>query len=92
MVPQVGTGDPRAGLGYTLTSIAAAVIGGASLYGGRGSFIGCLLGATFLTQINTVTSFLGLDQAWQSYLLGALILAAVALYSKSRQLVVAART
>jgi ribose transport system ATP-binding protein len=92
MVPQVGTGDPRAGLGYTLTSIAAAVIGGASLFGGRGSFIGCLLGATFLTEINTVTSFLGLEQAWQSYLLGALILAAVALYSKSRQLVVAART
>lgn len=90
MVSQVGVGDPRAGINYTLTSLAAAVIGGASLFGGRGSFVGCLLGAAFLTQINSVTSFLGLDQAWQNYLLGTLILIAVALYSKSRQLVVAA--
>lgn len=90
MMSQVGVGDPRAGINYTLTSIAAAVIGGASLFGGRGSFIGCLLGAAFLTQINSVTSFLGLDQAWQNYLLGGLILIAVSFYSKSRQLVVAA--
>ncbi|MGO4567059.1 ATP-binding cassette domain-containing protein [Rhizobium sp. 2YAF20] len=90
MMQQVGIGDPRSGLGYTLSSIAAVVIGGASLFGGRGSFVGALLGAIFITQINAVTSFLSLDQAWQSYLLGGLILAAVALYSKSRQKVIAA--
>lgn len=90
MMPQVGVGDPKAGLNYTLTSIAAVVIGGASLFGGRGSFLGCLFGAAFLVQINSITSFIGLDQAWQNYLLGGLILAAVAFYSKSRQLVVAA--
>jgi ribose transport system ATP-binding protein len=90
MMQQVGIGDPRAGLGYTLASIAAVVIGGASLFGGRGSFLGAFLGAVFITQVNAVTSFLSLDQAWQSYLLGGLILAAVALYSKSRQKVVAA--
>lgn len=90
MMPQVGIGDPRAGLGYTLGSIAAVVIGGASLFGGRGSFIGAFLGAIFITQVNSVTSFLSLDQAWQSYLLGFLILAAVSLYSKSRQKVVQA--
>jgi ribose transport system ATP-binding protein len=89
MFAQVGVGDPRAGIGYTLTSIAAAVIGGASLFGGRGSFVGCLLGAIFITQINSVTAFLALDQAWQNYLLGTLILLAVAFYSKSRQLAVA---
>ncbi|MBB3571170.1 ATP-binding cassette domain-containing protein [Rhizobium sp. BK491] len=90
MMPQVGIGDPRAGIGYTLGSIAAVVIGGASLFGGRGSFIGAFLGAVFITQVNSVTSFLSLDQAWQSYLLGFLILAAVSLYSKSRQKVVQA--
>lgn len=89
MMSQVGIGDPRAGINYTLTSIAAAVIGGASLFGGRGSYIGCLFGAAFLTQINSVTSFLGLDQAWQNFLLGGLILVAVSFYSKSRQLVAA---
>jgi len=90
MLSQVGIGDPRAGIGYTLTSIAAVVIGGASLFGGRGSFLGALLGAAFITQVNVVTIFLNLDTAWQSYLLGAMILVAVALYSKSRQMAVAA--
>ena len=85
MIPQIGIGDPRAGLSYTLGSIAAVVIGGASLFGGRGSFLGTLLGAIFITQVNSVTSFMQLDQAWQSYLLGGLILAAVAIFSKSRQ-------
>lgn len=89
MVAQVGVGDPRAGIGYTLTSIAAVVIGGASIFGGRGSFIGALLGAIFITQVNTVTNFLGLDQAWQAYLLGGMIVLAVAIFSKSRQFAVA---
>ncbi|SLN54225.1 Arabinose import ATP-binding protein AraG [Aquimixticola soesokkakensis] len=88
MMGQIGIGDPRAGLSYTLGSIAAIVIGGASLFGGRGSFIGALLGAIFIVQVNSVTVFLRLSQEWQQYLLGFLILAAVALYSKSRMKVV----
>lgn len=90
MFAQVGIGDPRAGISYTLGSIAAVVIGGASLFGGRGSFIGTLLGAIFITQVNSVTVFLRLSQEWQQYLLGFLILASVALYSKSREKVVQA--
>lgn len=90
MFAQVGIGDPRAGLSYTLGSIAAVVIGGASLFGGRGSFVGALLGAIFITQVNSVTVFLRLSQEWQQYLLGFLILASVALYSKSREKVVQA--
>jgi ribose transport system ATP-binding protein len=90
LLAQVGTGDANAGTNYTLTSIAAVVIGGASLFGGRGSFLGALLGAMLITQVNVVTSFLGVTDAWQSYLLGGMILLAVAVYSKSRQKVVAA--
>ncbi|MFJ4156288.1 ATP-binding cassette domain-containing protein [Pseudomonas sp. NPDC089752] len=89
MMAQVGSGDPSAGTSYTLTSIAAVVIGGASLFGGRGSFVGALLGALLITQVNVVTTFLDLNDAWQSYLLGAMILISVALYSKSRQMAVA---
>ena len=89
LMAQIGTGDATAGGNYTLASIAAAAIGGASLFGGRGSFVGGLLGALLLTQINVVTAFLNLDDAWQSFLLGALILASVTLYSTSRQMVVA---
>jgi ribose transport system ATP-binding protein len=89
LIAQVGTGDANSGTNYTLASIAAVVVGGASLFGGRGSFVGALLGAMLITQVNVVTSFLGVTDAWQSYLLGGMILASVAVYSKSRQMVVA---
>ncbi len=87
MMGQVGIGDPVSGGDYTLASIAAAVIGGASLFGARGSFIGALLGAFLISQVNVVTTFLDLTDAWQPILLGCMIIAAVALYSKARQLV-----
>jgi ribose transport system ATP-binding protein len=90
MIAQVGTGDPAAGQRYTLASIAAVVIGGASVFGGRGSFLGALLGALLITQVQVVTTFLGLRDEWQSYLLGVMILGAVALYSKSRQMAASA--
>lgn len=89
LLGQVGIGDPKAGIDYTLTSIAAVVIGGGSLFGARGSFIGALCGALLITQVNVVTTFLSLSESWQSYLLGIMILLAVALHSKSRQLVLA---
>ena len=50
---QVQIGSPIVG-DYALTSIAAAVLGGASLAGGRGSFVGTLLAALFLSEINNV--------------------------------------
>jgi len=90
MMAQVGIGDARAGIGYTLTSIAAAVIGGASLFGARGSFIGAFFGALLITQVNQVASFLRLDAAWSNYLLGGIILIAVTLYSTSRKKALAA--
>jgi ribose transport system ATP-binding protein len=89
MMAQVGSGDPSAGINYTLASIAAVVIGGASLFGGRGSFVGSLLGALLIIQVNVVTSFLDIGDSWQSYLLGGMILVSVALYSKSREMAVA---
>lgn len=89
LLGQVGVGDPRAGIDYTLMSVAAVVIGGGSLFGARGSFVGSVLGAVLIVQVNVATTFLGLSEAWQSYLLGAMIIAAVAVHSKSRQLVLA---
>lgn len=89
LIPQVGVGDPRTGINFTLASVAAAVIGGASLFGGKGSFVGAFLGAIFITQVNTVTTFLRLDPAWQSYLLGGLIIMAVASFLKLKRMAVA---
>ncbi len=76
---------PRPGVSYTLSSITAVVLGGASIYGGRGSFIATLLGAAVLQQINTVTSFLKLDSSATYLLLGVLTLVAAAIYSTARE-------
>ena len=84
LLPQVGSGNAAAGTTYTLATIGAVVLGGASVFGGRGSFIGALLGAALVIQINTVVQFLELSDYWQQYLLGGLTIVAAAFYSKTR--------
>jgi ribose transport system ATP-binding protein len=75
LASQVGIGDPSlGGADYTLLSLTAAVLGGASIFGGRGSFVGMLVGALLLQEITAATSFLNWAQAWQEWLPGALIL------------------
>ena len=51
LMSQIGVGDPRQGINYTLSSITAVVLGGTSLRGGRGTFIGTVLGAVLLTEV-----------------------------------------
>lgn len=85
LMAQIGVGDPAQGVGYTLTSITAVVLGGTSLLGGRGTFIGTLLGSILLVQVLNATSFLGLSQMWQYLFQGLLILAAAILYSVARR-------
>ena len=84
LMGQVGSGDPNAGTNYTFASIAAVVLGGASIFGGRGSFVSALTGAFLVVQVNTVALFVGLDDSWRLYLLGGLTLAAAACYSRLR--------
>jgi ribose transport system ATP-binding protein len=85
LASQVGVGDATVGVSYTLTSIAAVVLGGASIFGGRGSFIGALFGAVLLQEIITSTTFLNLGVAWQSFLSGGLILVGACTYSRARR-------
>ena len=59
LMSQIGVGDPRQGINYTLSSITAVVLGGTSLRGGRGTFIGTVLGALLLTEVLDAVSFLG---------------------------------
>jgi ribose transport system ATP-binding protein len=84
LMAQIGVGDPVQGIGYTLTSITAVVLGGASLLGGRGSFVGALLGAALIQQILNATTFLNLSQVWQYFFQGFLILVAAGVYTKAR--------
>jgi ribose transport system ATP-binding protein len=85
LAAQVGVGDARVGVNYTLTSITAVVLGGASIFGGRGSFIGALLGAVLIQEIITATTFLQIGIAWQYYLPGLLILVGAGVYSRARR-------
>ena len=84
LLAQLGIGDPTQGVGYTLSSITAVVLGGTSLLGGRGTFIGTLLGAGLIVQVLNATVFLDLTQAWQYFFQGALIVAAAVIYSQVR--------
>ena len=78
---EVGVGAPVIGSAYTLTSIAAAVLGGAALTGGRGSFVGAMFGAFFFTLTVNVITLLGLNTGAGIITSGALTLFAVAVYS-----------
>jgi ribose transport system ATP-binding protein len=84
LMAQIGVGDPQQGVSYTLASITAVVLGGTSLRGGRGTFIGTLMGAVLLTEVLNAVSFLGLSQMWQYLFQGVLILAAALAYSTAR--------
>lgn len=84
LMAQIGIGDAAQGVGYTLGSVTAVVLGGTSLLGGRGTFIGTLLGSFLIVQILNATVFLGLSQAWQYFFQGALILVAAVVYSQAR--------
>ena len=85
LMAQIGVGDPRQGASYTLLSITAVVLGGTSLRGGRGTFIGTVLGAVLLTEVLNVAAFLGLSQTYQYVFQGMLVLIAALTYSTVRR-------
>jgi ribose transport system ATP-binding protein len=84
LMAQVGVGDPTQGVSYTLASVTAVVLGGTSIFGGRGSFIGALFGAILVEQLLNVTTFLHLSQAWQYWFQGVLVMVAVGIYTQAR--------
>ncbi|WP_163873460.1 ABC transporter permease subunit [Rhizobium laguerreae] len=85
LMTQIGVGDPRQGVNYTLASITAVVLGGTSLTGGRGTFIGTVLGAVLLTEVLSAVTFLSLTQTYQYLFQGILIVVAALIYSAARR-------
>jgi ribose transport system permease protein len=69
--------QPNAGIGYELDSIAAVVIGGTSLSGGRGSVLGTVLGAIIIGVLNNGLVLLNVSPFWQQVVKGLVILVAV---------------
>ena len=74
---QIGSIDPLAGNLMELDAIAAVVIGGASLFGGRGSIIGTLFGVIIMVMIRNGMNLLGVSPFWQGTAIGTIIIAAV---------------
>ncbi|MBA4146947.1 MAG: ABC transporter permease [Verrucomicrobia bacterium] len=67
------------GSGYELNVIAAAVVGGASLSGGKGSAFGAILGALLIQMISSGIVILGIDQNYSQIIIGAVVIVAVVL-------------
>ncbi|GAA1955315.1 hypothetical protein GCM10009798_13190 [Nocardioides panacihumi] len=85
MMSQIGIGDGRPSLSYTLSSVTVVVLAGASIFGGRGSFLGVIAAAFLVQQVVNVSPFLGLSQAWSYWLPGLITLGAAILYARLRQ-------
>lgn len=76
---RLSSGSPTSGVGLELKIIAAVVIGGGSLNGGRGSVVGTLMGATMMQVIGSGCTALGLSNPTQDVIIGAIIITAVTL-------------
>jgi ribose transport system permease protein len=70
-------GDP-----YFLSSIAVVVVGGSSILGGSGTFIGTVVAALFLTTVSTIIQGLGIAQGWQTFIYGAFIVVVIGFLKK----------
>jgi ribose transport system ATP-binding protein len=81
---QVGIGSNGAGAGYPLLAFTACFLGGASMTGGKGSFVGALLGAVFLTMLTNITPLVNINTAVAQTVTGVLTIGAIAAYSMGR--------
>jgi ribose/xylose/arabinose/galactoside ABC-type transport system permease subunit len=77
-----GVGDPRVGEGLELDSILAVVIGGVSIFGGRGSLLGVLGGVVFLNILRNAMNLQGVDDLLQRVVSAALVIVAVVLFTR----------
>jgi rhamnose transport system permease protein len=74
-----GSVDSQAGINLELQAVGAAVIGGVAIFGGSGSVWGAALGAFLLLTINRALPIIGVQDFWQRFVVGALIIGAIVL-------------
>ncbi|WP_255555377.1 ABC transporter permease [Enterovibrio paralichthyis] len=79
LIGRIGSVSPQAGYTANLDSITAVVIGGTSLFGGRGSIFGTLIGALIVGVFRNGLALLGVDVLWQEFTVGILIIVAVSI-------------
>jgi ribose transport system permease protein len=85
LTARLDSATPNAGIGYELDSIAAVVIGGTSLSGGRGSILGTVLGCLIIGILNNGLVLLAVSPFWQQVIKGFVILVAVAIDQAGRK-------
>ncbi len=84
MVARDGSAQPTAGTGYELDAIAAVVLGGTSLAGGKGRIVGTLIGALILGFLNNGLNLLGVSSYYQMIVKAVVILLAVLVDNKKQ--------
>ena len=87
---QVGIGSPSTGTDYTLMSITVVVLGGASVAGGRGSFVSTLFGAALVQATSSASSFIDANSSVHYTVIGTLTLLAAIFFSVARRRAAAA--
>ncbi|MET7337559.1 ABC transporter permease [Nonomuraea sp. NPDC005650] len=85
LVSRTGVGDPQAGQTDNLDSITAVVLGGTSLFGGRGLVIGTLVGALIVGVFRNGLQLMGVPSIYQTLITGVLVILAVAVDQLSRR-------
>ena len=79
LIGRIASASPQAGVSANLDTITAVVIGGTSLFGGRGRIAGTLLGALTVGVFRNGLALSGVDVLWQDFAVGILVIAAVAI-------------
>lgn len=79
LIGRLASASPNVGIEYNLDSITAVVIGGTSLFGGRGAVLGTLIGALIVGVFRNGLQLSGVDVVWQGFAIGLLVLAAVSI-------------
>ncbi|MBW7459062.1 ABC transporter permease, partial [Paenibacillus sepulcri] len=85
LASRISSGQPNSGMGYELDAIAAVVIGGTSLFGGRGSLLGTIVGVLIIGVINNGLNLMDVSSYWQQIIKGLIIAGAVILDQRAKR-------
>jgi fructose transport system permease protein len=86
LIGRIAAADPQAGQSENLDTITAVVLGGTSLFGGRGAILGTLVGALFVGVLRNGLALAGVDVLWQNFAVGVFIIVAVTIDQWIRRL------
>jgi len=85
LIARTGVGDPQAGQNGNLESITAVVLGGTSLFGGRGNVLGSLVGALIVSVFRNGLQLMGVPSIYQVLITGILVILAVSIDQLSQR-------